>query len=519
MKNIIAILLTLSVITAAAQSETFDLVTYSPPKGWKKHPAESAIQFIKEDTAKGIYCVITLYKAVPGTANSKENFDLAWASLVKEMVTVSAAPEMQPPATENGWEAQSGYAAFEKDGTKGIVILATSTSFEKMGNIIILTNTDVYEKEMTGFLESISFKKPEAVTQPTPPATNDNNAIIGTWGISVSDQESYAVNNGINGYSSRQYTFNANGTYHFIIKTFRYTSDKLLLTKENGTYQISGTDLIINPQTSVIEAWSKKDGVDKWGKLLSSQNRTLEKITYQFTKHYFSGIQQWNLVLQAGKATQRDGPFSTNTTFSNAWYYAPASANNPVIELPGGQQISAEEVRTDAREKKEQVQQTASTNNAPILGTWGISMVVPYRSGTESTAGNTITQYTFKANGTYTFYIKTFRYSYEKLLLTKEYGTYQISGTTITIKPQNAVLEAWSKKDGTDNWGKLLSTQKKRLEKITYRFFTKDSGLEPVLVLQASKTTQRDGPFNNSARDAWLYPVVARSTVIKLPTD
>jgi hypothetical protein len=164
--------------------------------------------------------------------------------------------------------------------------------------------------------------------------THDNNPIIGTWGTSVSEQQKYAVNNGINGYSKRQYTFNANGTYDFIIKTFQYTSDKLLLTKENGTYQITGNNLTISPAKSAIEAWSKKDGADKWGKLLSTQNRELEKVTYQFTKHYFSGTQQWNLVLQADKVTQRDGPFSSNATFSNAWYYAPVSDNNLAIELP-----------------------------------------------------------------------------------------------------------------------------------------------------------------------------------------
>ena len=82
------------------------------------------------------------------------------------------------------------------------------------------------------------------------------------------------------------------------------------------------------------EAWSKKDGVDKWGKLLSTQTRKIEKVTYTFIKHYFSGIQVWNLVLQNNKATQRDGPFSSNTTFSNAWYYSPISSNNPIIELP-----------------------------------------------------------------------------------------------------------------------------------------------------------------------------------------
>jgi hypothetical protein len=164
MKYILSLLLLFAFSAADlfAQKQTFDLITYTPPKGWKKQPAENAVQFSKEDAAKGTYCLITVYKAVPGTADSKENFDLAWASVVKEMVTVTSPPEMQPVATENGWEVQSGYAPFENDGNKGVVVLATSSAFEKMLNIIILTNTDVYEKNITDFLGSITISKPAA---------------------------------------------------------------------------------------------------------------------------------------------------------------------------------------------------------------------------------------------------------------------------------------------------------------------------------------------------------------------
>lgn len=171
MKKFLLILLVNSTVAALAQHQTFDIASYTAPKGWKKQASESAVQFSIEDAAKGAYCMITLFKSLPGTANSKENFDLAWASVVKEMVTITTAPEMQPAATENGWEVQSGYAPFESDGSKGIVLLVTSTGFEKMVNIIILTNTDVYEKDMTAFLESISLKKitPVAKKQVTNP--------------------------------------------------------------------------------------------------------------------------------------------------------------------------------------------------------------------------------------------------------------------------------------------------------------------------------------------------------------
>ena len=166
---VVRLMLATSIICSCsevAQKQTFDIATYIPPKAWEKQASTNAIQFSKEDKATGTYCLITLYKSIPGKSGSKENFDMAWASLVKEMVTVSKAPEMQPSATENSWEVQSGYAPFESDGNKGIALLVTSTSFEKMVNIIILTNTDAYQDDVTAFLESIELKKLTGTVKP-----------------------------------------------------------------------------------------------------------------------------------------------------------------------------------------------------------------------------------------------------------------------------------------------------------------------------------------------------------------
>lgn len=177
--------------------------------------------------------------------------------------------------------------------------------------------------------------------QPAPDVNkgNENNltnsAIIGAWGATASDQSSFRVKNGVMNYIMRQYTFNANGTYRFISKAYDPLMDKILLGKEEGTYQVSGNNVSVYPKISVLEAWSKKDNRDEWGKLLTSQNITLENVTYQFTRYYLSGIKVTSLILQAGKATQRDGPFTSNSSFSNAWYYGPISANNTAIKLPG----------------------------------------------------------------------------------------------------------------------------------------------------------------------------------------
>jgi hypothetical protein len=143
-----------------AQKQTFDLATFTSPKGWKKQLREDAMQLVREDTAKGTYCLIILYKTVKGTTASLENFNLAWRSLVKEAVTVSGEPEMQTAETQDGWETQSGYAPFEREGEKGIVLLSTATESDKMMNMLVLTNTNEYEKELSDFLGSIRLKKP-----------------------------------------------------------------------------------------------------------------------------------------------------------------------------------------------------------------------------------------------------------------------------------------------------------------------------------------------------------------------
>lgn len=159
-KLLLLCVFTMSYMTMKAQKQTFDIATYIPPKGWKKQTTASAIQFTKEVAAKGTYCTIILYKAIPGKADPKENFKLAWETLIPEIAPVTVQPEMQKTATENGWTAESGFAPFERDGSKGLALLVTSTGLDKMVNIVIVTNTDAYQKDVTAFLESVTLRKP-----------------------------------------------------------------------------------------------------------------------------------------------------------------------------------------------------------------------------------------------------------------------------------------------------------------------------------------------------------------------
>ncbi|HEX7295608.1 MAG TPA: lipocalin family protein [Pyrinomonadaceae bacterium] len=325
------------VVGSAAQiSDTFDIATFQPPAEWKKQTKEGVVIFSTLNEQKGTYAMITLYGSGESSGNAKDDFDSEWQQFVVGQLGIKGRPEIEPVQNIQGWAVISGGTTFQNEQGTSAIILRTYSGYGKTFSATAIFNSQDNLPAIEAFAASIKLRKPETRPQAAPANNESAVSIVGTWGKSAGAHMSYGdpVAAGMAGYSKDQYTFNADGTYTFVSKTFRMSFDKLLLVRENGSYQINGDTITISPKRSVIQAWSKRDGGDSWGRLLTTQNRALEAVTYRFTKHYFSGIQVWNLVLQADRPTQRDGPFSNNTSFTNAWYYAPISPNNPVIELP-----------------------------------------------------------------------------------------------------------------------------------------------------------------------------------------
>ena len=331
-----------------AQKENFDLINYTAPKGWKKDVTENTTSYtiVNGNT----WCNINIVKSTTSKGDINQDFESEWQMVVKSYKPADA-PQLNEAQEANGWKIKGGGSKFVFNNSDAFVFLTTATGYNRCASIVATTNSQDYLKEIEALLASVELIKPENFSQQTQVADDDKNSLLGTWGANASDNSNYRMKNGIMNYISRQYTFNGDGSYSFVSKAFDPLMDKILLGKENGNYQIIGSTISITPKKSVLEAWSKKNGGDDWGKLLSTQNIALEKATYQFTKHFFSGTQIWNLVLQSEKATQRDGTQSSNTSFKNAWYYGPLSANNLQIKLPGNVTVL----------KKEEVQKQTPT--------------------------------------------------------------------------------------------------------------------------------------------------------------
>lgn len=242
MKKTILFFLLLPVI-GWGQTQSFDITRFTPPKGWKKESSPSAVQYSTENTRDGSYCMIMVMKSVPGENNARNNFNAAWETVVKELVKVTTAPQMQDPSREDGWEAISGVAPFESEGQKGIALLVTSTGYEKMVNILILTNSNSYEPQMTAFLESVSLDKPAGGTHAgsqagktvsTPPAGGSTKAI--------NDGFAFTTTNFDDGWT---------GTVQPDWVEVTKGSIKVLLH-----YPKEGTIIAADPEPHVVNAWN-----------------------------------------------------------------------------------------------------------------------------------------------------------------------------------------------------------------------------------------------------------------------
>ena len=320
-------LLQLFAVAAFAQVEKFDIISYASPAGWAAKKGPDAVQFSKSDEASGAFCIVTIFKSVDAGPDSRANFNAAWSALVTQTLGTDAKPQIGAPGTKDGWATEAGIAPVSTADIKGAALLTTMSGGNKMLSVLVLTNSESFQKEIEALVDSIKLPPVKAVTAQTTasatPASGESARLIGRWQRASSGVPTYAdpVSWGTAGYTKSRYEFKADGTYIYTERSFRMMMQTIIIVKENGKYAVNGNTITITPQKSTISSYKKDGGVDALGALVSSQNRQLETVAYKFNFHYFEGIKEWNLVLQADKTTQRDGPFSNNQTFPNAWYF------------------------------------------------------------------------------------------------------------------------------------------------------------------------------------------------------
>lgn len=324
-KLFILFLLHLFVSSAYCQQQTFDLIKYAVPAGagWKKDAKPDVIVYSNVDQGAKTWCQIALYQSTISKGSIEADLQNEWNELAAKPLQIREPMQASEIKQEEGWKIRSASGKFNFNQQPASAILTTFSGFNRCISILATTNSARYLENIEKFMAGINLIKPAEATTNNSPVTGGSTAIAGQWGKSNGITQLYN-RFGDYSYNKQQYTFNKDGTYMFVAKTYGDKYDETLLTLETGRYSIKGNLLTVTPQSCVLEAWSKKNGGDNWNQRKSSQKKKLETTTYQFT------ISNNNLILQTDRPTARDGNFNSGNMYS----YGPPGTFTPV-KLPG----------------------------------------------------------------------------------------------------------------------------------------------------------------------------------------
>lgn len=150
------VLLTAIQSFAQAQTETFDMMTFTLPKGWERNKFEDKIVLLKPDRS----CAIVLFKSRESSGSGETDFKNEWKDRVAKQYNTTAEPKMQNPLGAEGGagEVLMGAANIESNGAKSPVILTVYRGYGRAISVLGL-NPIKCEEEIVDFMLKLEFGK------------------------------------------------------------------------------------------------------------------------------------------------------------------------------------------------------------------------------------------------------------------------------------------------------------------------------------------------------------------------
>ena len=142
-----------------SQTEIFDIVTYTPPKDWKKDEKPGVVNYTHVNTAAGTFCVLTIYASTASMGDAQKDFKKEWNELVVTPYKAGANPQTETQTTADGWKAVTGAAPIKLDGNDVYILLTVLSGFEKTVSIRCSMNDQSYSTQIDALFETMELDK------------------------------------------------------------------------------------------------------------------------------------------------------------------------------------------------------------------------------------------------------------------------------------------------------------------------------------------------------------------------
>lgn len=164
-KLLIITIIAFNAISAFAQTQTFDIMTFTPPKGWQTVPDKEAKVFAKIDKATSSMGIMSLYPSIDSTGNAEKDFKIAWDIFVKKPYGASDKPETETSRTK-GFAMISGGETIKFEGIQSLAILTVLSGNGRLIILLTISNEKTYLYESTKIIEGMSFDLTKATIKP-----------------------------------------------------------------------------------------------------------------------------------------------------------------------------------------------------------------------------------------------------------------------------------------------------------------------------------------------------------------
>ena len=177
----------ISTTSLNAQKETFDIATFTRPKGWQRLDTNGVTLLYHSKTNNGStdFCQIFLFPSRDANDDAAKNFQDEWANHIMRATGTTTTPQTQTNKTPDGWTAVSGRADVSQKGTSYTCMLTTVTGYKKEMSFVVNVAGQEYVDDVRVFFESLDLHEPVVLGQPwngsdTPPekgATTQGNYV------------------------------------------------------------------------------------------------------------------------------------------------------------------------------------------------------------------------------------------------------------------------------------------------------------------------------------------------------
>jgi hypothetical protein len=178
--------------SAAAQTQTFDAVSFTPPPGWAAAQGRDHVTFTLIDSAARTFVMLAVYNSTAGSGNAERDFSSEWNELVGKSFSAGSAPRTTGGQSRAGLTFREGAGPVrQQNGQPSYVRLLVFPAGPRRFSVMLVATNEralqARQPEVQSFVDGLRLASPSSATaKPAEPvggsaAPRPGTGITGVW--------------------------------------------------------------------------------------------------------------------------------------------------------------------------------------------------------------------------------------------------------------------------------------------------------------------------------------------------